>query len=279
MLGRQSEERRTEQRVRPCREDGQLLPAPVDGERDPGALRAADPVALHRQHALGPRLERVHLVEQRVGVLGDLEEPLGQAPRLDLGAAALAAAVDHLLVREHRLVVRAPLDGRLAPVGEPALEELQEQPLRPAVVLGLGGRDLARPVDRPPHPLHLAADRLDVAVRDLAWVAALLDRRVLGVQTERVVAHRAQHGESLPTPDVREDVAQRVVEDVPHVEIAGRVRKHLERRMSRASRRPPSGPGSGPRTTPRQPRSPATWPRSPPVRNARPRPSVLEFPS
>ena len=228
MLGGQGEECRPEQRVGPRREDGQLLPAPVDGEDHAGSLGAPDPVALHRQDALGPRLERLHLVEQLVGVLGDLEEPLGEALGLDLRAAALATSVDHLLVREHGLVLRAPLDRRLTAVREPALVEAEEEPLRPAVVLGLRGRDLARPVDCPPHALHLAADRLDVAIRDVARVAALLDRRVLGVQAERVVAHRPQDRVALAPTHVREDVAERVVEDVPHVELARGIRQHLE---------------------------------------------------
>ena len=224
---------------------GSSSPLPCTRERHARALGAADPVALHRQHAVGPRLERVHLVEQLVGVVGDLEEPLRQALRLDLGAAALAAAVDHLLVREHGLVLRAPLDGRLAAVREPALEEPEEEPLRPAVVLGLGGRDLARPVDRPPHALHLAADRHDVAIRDLAGVAALLDRRVLGVQAERVVAHRPQDRVALAAPDVREDVAERVVEDVPHVELARRVRAASRGRRSTGRRATEPGSGFG----------------------------------
>ena len=228
MLRGEGEERRAEQRVGPRREDGQLLPAPVDGEGHAGSLGAPDPVALHRQDSLGPRLERVHLVEQLIGVLGDLEEPLGEALGLDLRAAALAAPVDHLLVRQHGLVLRAPLDRRLTTVREPALEEAQEQPLRPAVVLRLRGGDLARPVDGPPHALHLAPDRLDVAIRDVARVATLLDRRVLGVQAERVVAHRPQDGVALASTHVCEDVAERVVEDVPHVELAGGVRQHLE---------------------------------------------------
>ena len=144
MLGREDEERRAEQRVGPRREDGHVLVELLDAEDDLAALGAADPVALHRQHALGPRLEQRHLVEQPVGVVGDLEHPLLEVARLDLGAAALAAAVDHLLVREHGLVVRAPLDRRRLAVGEPGLVELEEEPLRPAVVLGLVGRDLAR---------------------------------------------------------------------------------------------------------------------------------------
>jgi hypothetical protein len=228
VLGSQDEERRPEQRVGPGREDRQLLARALHGEDDPRTLGAADPVPLHRQHLLGPRLEQRRLVQQRVGVLGDPEEPLGQVPGLDLGATPLAASVDHLLVREHCLVLRTPLDRGLAPVGQALLEEAQEEPLCPAVVLRIGRRDLARPVDRPAHPLHLPADRLDVAVRDLPRVPALADRSIFRGEPEGVVAHRPEHRQPLPAADVREDVAHRVVEDVPHVELARRVREHLE---------------------------------------------------
>jgi hypothetical protein len=73
-------------------------------------------------------------------------------------------------------------------------------------------------------------------------VAALVDGGVLGVQPERVVAHRPQDVEALTAPDVREHVAQRVVEDVAHVKLARGVREHLE-----DVRRAPlvSGRGSG----------------------------------
>ena len=43
-------------------------------------------------------------------------------------------AVDHLLVREHGLVARAPVDRRLPLVGQAPLEQLQEEPLGPPVV-------------------------------------------------------------------------------------------------------------------------------------------------
>ena len=197
-------------------------------EQHLGALGAADPVALHRQHALGPVLEQRHVVQQALRVVGDLEVPLRQHAALDQRAAALAVAVDDLLVREHRLVDRAPVDGRLVLVREPALEQQQEDPLRPAVELGLGGRQLARPVDRPAHALHLLADRHDVLVRDDARGTAFADRRVLGRQAERVVAHRVQHSEPVPAALVTERIADRVVLDVPHVQVARGVRQHLE---------------------------------------------------
>ena len=168
------------------------------------------------------------VLQQRVRVRGDPEEPLLHLPRLDDGAAALAAAVDHLLVREHGLVVGTPLDRSGLAIGETGVVQLQEQPLRPAVVLRLRGRDLARPVDRPAHALDLAADGGDVALGHVPRVPTLADGGVLGREAERVVAHRAQDGVPAPPPHVRDDVAERVVEDVTHVQLARRVRQHLE---------------------------------------------------
>ena len=54
VLGRQHEERRAEEGVGPRREDGNVLVELLDPEEDLAALGAADPVPLHRQHALGP---------------------------------------------------------------------------------------------------------------------------------------------------------------------------------------------------------------------------------
>jgi len=54
----------------------------------------------------GPR----QVVEQVVAVLGDLEKPLRELAPLDRRAGAPAAAVDHLLVGEHRLVDRIPIE-------------------------------------------------------------------------------------------------------------------------------------------------------------------------
>ena len=191
-------------------------------------MRAADPVALHREDALGPLLELLHVVEQTVGVVGDAEEPLLEITRLNLGSAPLAVAVDDLLVGEHGLVLWAPLDGGAALVGETALEHAQEDPLRPLVVLGVRRRELSAPVDRPAHAQHLLADARNVAGGYLGGLAPGLDRSIFGGQAERVVAHRMQHLVSGAATEVRDDVAHRVVGDVPHVQVARRVRQHLK---------------------------------------------------
>ena len=226
VLGREDEEGRAEDRVRPRRENRHVDVQLLDPEDDLGALGAADPVALHGDDALGP-LQPLE-VEHLVGVGRRPEEPLLQLAGLDQGAAALAAAVLHLLVRQDRLVVRAPVHRRGLAIGKARLVQLQEQPLRPAVVLRQVGRELAVPVDRPADPFHEPADVLDVALGHLPRRTAAADRRVLGRQAEGVPAHRAHHLTAIAPLEVRADVAERVDEHVTHVERSRRVGQLLE---------------------------------------------------
>ena len=93
VLRRQDEERRAEQRVRPGREDGDVQVELLVPEDDLGALRAADPVRLDRLRPLGP-VDQLQVLQQLIGVGGDLEEPLLHVPRDHRGAAAVALAVD-----------------------------------------------------------------------------------------------------------------------------------------------------------------------------------------
>ncbi len=58
--------------------------------------------------------------------------------------------------------------------------------------------------------------------------AAVADRRVLGGQPEGVVAHRAQDAVAAPAAEMGDDVSDRVVQDVAHVQLARGVRQHLD---------------------------------------------------
>src|SRR4030095_11297340 len=95
------------------------------------SVRPADPVPLHRQNLLGPLGQVLDPLEQLIGVLGDAEEPLLELTRGYRRAATPALAVHHLLVREHGLTARTPVDRRAPAVRQIALEHLQEQPLIP----------------------------------------------------------------------------------------------------------------------------------------------------
>ncbi len=231
VLGRHHEERRAEQRVGAGGEDRVVdRVGGIDvlaAEHDLRALGATDPVALHRLDVLGP-LDRVEIVDQAVRVVRDPEEPLLELPDLDLGTAALALAVDDLLVGEDRGVVGAPVDRRVLAVGQSVLEELQEDPLRPAVVPRLVRPELAGPVDADTPLAELLLEGGDRGRRRVARVLAGADGVVLGREPERVVAHRVQHPLAGTPMEMGDGVADRVDLEVADVGLTRRVREHLQ---------------------------------------------------
>ena len=143
--------------------------------------------------------------------------------------AALAGAVrQHLLVGQHRLTGRAPVGRRQPSIGEAVLVELEEPPLRPPVVVGVGGDDLPLPVEDRPHRLELPSHVLDVAGRPLMRVDLQADRRVLGRQAERIESHR-EEDVVPPHPLVaRLHVRRRHRVPVPDVQVAGGVGEHRQ---------------------------------------------------
>ncbi len=223
------EEGRAIEGVRPGGEDRHRFAAPGDGEIDVGPLRAADPVALHRQHPVGPpALQTLHVIQQPVGVLGDLEVPLVQLALGDDRAAAFAAPVDDLLVGQHGLVVGAPVDRRILAVGQPALTEAQEQPLGPVVVLRVGGVQPPVPVQAQAVALERVRLGLDVGVGPLGGALAVLDRGILRGQTEGVPADRMQHVVTALAQVAGDDIAHHERLRVAHVQVTRGVGEHVE---------------------------------------------------
>src|SRR2546430_13371433 len=96
-------------------------------------------------------------------------------------------------VRHDAHILRTPIDRRLLPEGDPRLEELQEDPLRPLVVAGVGGRELVTPVEHAPEAPQLPAEGLDVLRDELRGMRADRERVVLGVNAERVEPDRLEH--------------------------------------------------------------------------------------
>ena len=236
MLGRQHAIGRAEQRIGPRGEHvekgivagQQAGVGPAQREADPGALAATDPVALHLLHAVRP-VEPVEPHQQPLGIRGDAQHPLPHGLADHRVAAALALAVDHLLVGQHRAQRRAPVDRHLGHVGQPALVELEEDPLRPAIIVRVAGRDLAVPVVRKAQRPDLAAERVDVARGGVARVRAGLDRVLLGRQAERVPAHRMQDVEAAHPLVAGQNVRRGIAFRMPYVQ-PGRtgVGKHVE---------------------------------------------------
>ena len=147
---------------------------------------------------------------------------------MHLGVTAPAFAVDDLLIREHRAARIAPVDRRFLLVGEPLLVEKLKEPLRPAVVLGTTGHSLAAPIVGKPHAHLLALHVLNVGICPIGGLHTVLDRSVLRRHAKGVKAHRVQHIAALHLLEARDDVADRIIAHMTHVQIARRVGEHLQ---------------------------------------------------
>ncbi len=110
MIGRDRGKGGAEDGVRPGREDRQRLGSSLDLEANLRALGSADPILLHEPDLLRPALEGGQRLQQLLGIVGDLEEPLRELALLHRRAGAPALAVDHLLIGEHGLVDLIPAD-------------------------------------------------------------------------------------------------------------------------------------------------------------------------
>ena len=228
VLGGDREEGHAHQGVGTRGEHAQRLAAALQRETDLQPLAAPQPVALHGLDRVGPARQRVKAVQQLLRVVGDLEEPLRDLALLHQRAGAPAATVDHLFVGQHGLVDRVPVHHRVLAVGQALFHQPGEHALFVHVVVRPAGGELARPVERVAHRLHLRAHVLDVGVGPFCRRGLVLDRGVFRRQAERVPAHRLQHVPALHALEAADHVADGVVAHMAHVQRAGRIRQHRQ---------------------------------------------------
>ena len=197
--------------------DLQLLSLTLDSEADVDPFGAANPVALHGLDHFRPAFQIVDVAEQLFGVVGDLDEPLGDLFLFHRGITAPAAVVDHLLVGQHCHVVRAPVDGGGLLVDQTLLVELGEEPLLPAVVIRFAGGDFTIPVITQTQHLQLVLHVFDVFVGPGRRRGIVFDRGVLGRQTECIPTYGLQHVLAIEALITGDHITYGVVTNVPHV--------------------------------------------------------------
>jgi hypothetical protein len=163
----------------------------------------------------------IEVVQEPLGVGRDLEEPLGDPPLLHGRPAPLARTSDHLLVGQHRLARRAPVDGGLLPLHQAGFEQLKEDPLRPAIVIRIGGVDRVGPIEHAPDPSELSCEVRDIPRDQVHGMDVDLEREVLGMDPEGVEPDGLEDGPP-PQPMVAA-MHIRTGEgiDVPHMEALG----------------------------------------------------------
>ena len=112
---------------------------------------------------------------------------------------------------------------------EVAVEELEKDPLGPAVVFGIGGVDFAVPVVAEAEHLDLPAKVGDVAFGGDTRMGVVLDGVLLGRETEGVPAHGMQHVDAGHAQVARDDVGGGVAFGVANVEAsAAGVGEHVQ---------------------------------------------------
>jgi len=79
--------------------------------------------------------------------------------------------------------------------------ELQKEPLRPLVVVGISRVDFPTPVERKPHGRELLFEIVDIFFGCLLRRNPVFECVIFGGKTERVPSHRVEHVVALhPSP-------------------------------------------------------------------------------
>ena len=196
-------------------------------EVDLCAVAAADPVLLLGSDALDV-IQPVQTVDELVGIGRDLQHPLALDAVDDLAAAALAHAVDHFFVGQDALAAGAPVDVHFLLVGQAVLVQLQEDPLGPLVVFGVGGVDLAVPVEGEAQSLELLTEMIHVLLGDDGRVDVVLHGEVLGGQAKGIPAHRVEHVVAVLAALPAHHVQCRIAAGVAHMQARTRRIRELD---------------------------------------------------
>ena len=190
---------------------------------------AADPVFLHGLNFVGPTGEEFQIVQQPLGIIGDLEEPLGEIFLFHFGMAAFAAAIHNLFVGENRGTGRAPVHRGFLFVGQTVFVELEKDPLGIFIVIGETSRHFTVPVVADTESLELAAHIVHVAQRPFHGMHLMFDGGVFRGQTEGIPAHGVQNIISLHFFETGHHITDGVVAHMTHMQVPRGIREHFQK--------------------------------------------------
>ena len=195
-------------------------------EDDISAFRFANPFALQGLDMLRPI--QLAVIQKLFGISRGSKKPLFEVLADDRRFAAFAMAVFalHLLTRQGGVTAGAKVDRRHALVSQAGFQELQEPPLRPAVIFGVGGDKLGAPVKTVAHHAQLFVHALDVGIGPLFGVDAALDGGVFGGEAKGVMTDGKENVIAAHAHKTRAGVGRGHGIPVADVKVAGWVSKH-----------------------------------------------------
>ena len=133
-----------------------------------------------------------------------------------------------MLVGEHGLVNRVPIHRAELAVHDAFFEQFGKQQLLPAVIIGATGGDFALPIQSETQRFKLLFHIINVGIRPRGGGNVVVNRGVFGGHTKCVPAHRLQHVVALHFFETAAHIADGVVANVPHVQLAAGVGEHGE---------------------------------------------------
>ena len=179
------------ERIAPGRVDLHHVFGTGDREIHECAFGAADPGHFLLLDAVR-EIEPVEAVKKLVRVFGDPQIPDVLRQLDDVAVADIAFAALGVFVGKDDLAVRAVVDERFRTEYEAVLEQFQEDPLGPLVVIRTRGREFPAPVEGEADAFQLICEVLDILLRNDVRVGVRLDRVVFRRQAEGVIAEREQ---------------------------------------------------------------------------------------
>ena len=93
----------------------------------------SNPIPLHQLDRLWP-VDVIQTFQEPIRIVSDLEKPLRQKFLHDFGITSMTAAIYHLLIFQHGLILLSPVDIGFFAVSQALFIQLQKQPLRPFVI-------------------------------------------------------------------------------------------------------------------------------------------------
>ena len=140
------------------------------GSSDPGNLLLFDGFRI---------IDILQSIQKLVRILRDAKEPdiLGELHHITVADVALSSL--RILIGKDNLAVRAVIDQCLRTEYKAMLKQLQEDPLRPLIIIGTGGCKLSGPVKRKSDLLQLFREVFDILLRNDVRMRVGLDGIVL----------------------------------------------------------------------------------------------------
>ena len=192
-------------------------------------LRFAYPVTLHGKYPIRPAaFQLLQIFQQLVSIGGNTQKPLRQLLLFHRSIAAPAAPLFHLFVGQYGMTLGAPVLRGLFAIYQSLFQPAQKKQLFPLIVFRMAGCQLAPPVIGIPQTSQLRPHVVDIGISPFGGMNIVLDGRVLGGKAKRVPPHGVQDIISLHSAETGHHVAYGIVAHMPHVNVAGRIRKHLQ---------------------------------------------------